>query len=225
MIKTLIICFVLTTGLLKQSSHYTKAKNEKLSILSLDSEFLNQTVFRLINEKRRKKGVDTLEYSAELNNVCRKYQDELEFRRFKNTPSIERKINKQLSSRTKKSGFKGSLVLPIAAQEKALDYDKKQDFFIMKTDTKSEFKLFYGKRPGKNAKNKTRKEIQPLSYFHFAKNILRKLESENKKQLYAKSYNWGGLHLQWYYKSLNKRKIPEIKMIFLLGGRQTAGMW
>jgi hypothetical protein len=207
MIKTLIICFVLTTGLLKQSSDYTKAKNEKLSILSLDSEFLNQTVFRLINEKRRKKGVDTLEYSAELNNVCRKYQDELEFRRFKNTPSIERKINKQLSSRTKKSGF------------------KEQDFFIMKTETKSEFKLFYGKRPSKNAKNKTRKEVQPLNYFHFAKNILRKLESENKKQLYAKSYNWGGLHLQWYYKSLNKRKIPEIKMIFLLGGHQTAGMW
>ena len=55
MIKTLIICVVLTTGLLKQSSDYTKAKNEKLSILSLNSELLNQTVFRLINEKRRKK--------------------------------------------------------------------------------------------------------------------------------------------------------------------------
>ena len=95
----------------------------------------------------------------------------------------------------------------------------------MKTETKSEFKLFYGKRPNKNTKNQTRKEIQPLSYFHFAKNILKKLESENKKQLYAKSYKWGGLHLQWYYKSFNKRKIPEIKMIFLLGGHQTAGMW
>jgi len=59
----------------------------------------------------------------------------------------------------------------------------------------------------------------------FAKQLLSNLESDNKKNLYSKSYKWGGLHLQWYYKSINKNKIPQIKMIFILGGYQTAGMW
>ena len=50
----------------------------------------------------------------------------------------------------------------------------------------------------------------------FGQHVAIDLSEENKKQLYAKSYKWGGLHLQWYYKSFNKRKIPEIKMIFLI---------
>ena len=94
-----------------------------------------------------------------------------------------------------------------------------------KSDTDTEFHLFYGEKPKKRDKDKSRLEIPHHSYLSFAKQLLSNLESDNKKNLYSKSYKWGGLHLQWYYKSINKNKIPQIKMIFILGGYQTAGMW
>lgn len=200
------------------------AGSEKLSVRALNHSLLNKTVFKLVNAKRKKKGLDTLEYNNALNNVAIKYQDEFEFRRFKNTPSIERKINKTLYQRTRKAGFDGGLVLPVVGEYEALNYDGKTEYFLNKNDKKSEFKLFYGKKPRKSEKDPVRTKIEALDYESFAKKILKKLESDNKKQLYSKAYKWGGLHLQWYYKSLNKRKIPQIKMVFLLGGFATAGM-
>lgn len=203
---------------------YLIARTEKLSVNNLNNELLNITFFRLINDKRRKKGLDTLIYTIALNKVSFKFQDKLELRRFSNSSSVERKINRTLHYRTKNEGFDGGLVIPVVGEFEALDYDGKSEFYFNREDKKSEFKLFYGKKPKRSELNPTRKEIEALDYYSFARTILKQLESENKKNIYSKAFKWGGLHLQWYYKSLNKRKIPQIKMIFILGGYATAGM-
>ena len=208
----------------KNGNHYTSAKTKKLGIQTLNHNQLNKIVFQLVNKKRRKKGLDSLAYTSALNKVSSAFQDKLELRRFTNTSSIERKINRTLYNKTKNAGFDGGLVVPVVGESDALDYDGKSDFFYSKSNKKSEFKLFYGKKPRKSELNPSRKEIEALDYYSFAKTILKQLESENKKELYSKAYKWGGLHLQWYYKSLNKRKIPQIKMVFILGGYATAGM-
>lgn len=208
----------------KGLNNETNNQTEKLTVLKLNTTLLNKIVFQLVNDKRRKKGLDTLEFNFSLNEVALNYQNEFEFRRFKNTTSVERKIKKSLNSKTKKAGFDGGLVLPILAECEALDYDRKTDYFLDRNNKDSEFKLFYGKKPRKSEKNPERKSIEALNYFTFAKKLLKNLDSENKKQLYAKAYKWGGVNLQWYYKSLNKRKIPQIKMIFILGGYATYGM-
>tara|TARA_Y100000766_G_C18833018_1_gene569044 strand:+ start:447 stop:1160 length:714 start_codon:yes stop_codon:yes gene_type:complete len=200
------------------------AKTKKLGVKTLNHTLLNETVFKLVNNKRRKKGLDALNYASALNKVSLQFQDKLELRRFTNTSSIERKIGRTLYNKTKSAGFDGGLVVPVVGEYEALDYDGKSEFFYNRNEKQSEFKLFYGKKPRKSELNPSRTEIQPLDYYNFAKKILKKLESENKKELYSKAYKWGGVHLQWYYKSLNKRKIPQIKMIFILGGYATAGM-
>ena len=111
-----------------QPSHFS----EKLSVMQLNHSLLNTIVFKLINAKRQKKGLDTLEYNAALNQVAQNYQNEFELRRFKNTTSVERKINKNLYKRTKKAGFDGGLVLPIIAEFDALDYDGKSTEIFQK---------------------------------------------------------------------------------------------
>ena len=207
-----------------EGGYLKSAKTKKLSVKTLNHMLLNEIVFQLVNNKRRKKGLEALTYASELNKVSLKFQDKLELRRFTNTSSIERKISRTLYNKTKNAGFDGGLVVPVVGEYEALDYDGRSEFFYNRSEKKSEFKLFYGKKPRKSELNPSRTEIQALDYYSFAKKILKKLESENKKELYSKVYKWGGLHLQWYYKSLNKRKIPQIKMIFILGGYATAGM-
>lgn len=202
----------------------TNNQPDKLTVLTFNTNLLNKIVFKLVNDKRKKKGLDTLKYTFALNEVALNYQNEFEFRRFKNTTSVERKIQKSLDSKTKKAGFDGGLVLPILAECEALDYTRKTDYFLDRNKKDSEFKLYYGKKPRKNEVNPQRKPLEALNYHAFAKKLLKNLDSENKKQLYAKAYKWGGVNLQWHYKSLNKRKIPQIKMIFILGGYATSGM-
>lgn len=236
MIKSIFCLFLLfastTTDENEKNKHhqvkkyiYKKSAKEKLlGVKTLDHNLLNKIVFQLVNKKRQKKGLDSLKFSLELSKISLNFQDKLELRRFTNTSSIERKINRTLYSKTKKGGFDGGLVIPVIAESEALDYNGKSEFFYNKISKNSEFKLFYGKKPRKSELNPSRVEIKALDYYSFAKKLLKKIESENKKELYSKAYKWGGLHLQWYYKSLNKRKIPQIKMIFILGGFATAGM-
>lgn len=204
--------------------NYSSVKKEKLSIRNLNNNLLNSIVLQLVNAKRKRKGLDTLAHTPALSKVSLSFQDKLELRRFSNSSSIERKINRTLYHKTKNAGFDGGLVIPVVGEFEALDYDGKSEFFYDKENKNSEFKLFYGKKPRKSELNHSRREIQALNYYSFARKILKRLESENKKNLYSKAFKSGGLHLQWYYKSLNKRKIPQIKMIFILGGYATAGM-
>lgn len=203
---------------------YSAPKSEQLTVRRFDANLLNKTIFHLINEKRSKKGVDTLEYTEALNRVCKNYQEDYEFKNFRNSSSIERKIGRKVHEKTKKMGFEGGLILPVAAQSEALDYDGKKDFFLDRRNDESEFHLFYGKKPRKSEVDPVRTPIAAHTYYVFAQQILDEMDSENRKQLYKKHYKWGGIHTQWYYKSLNKRRMPKIKMIFLLGGYATAGM-
>lgn len=67
--------------------------------------------------------------------------------------------------------------------------------------------------------------IDLYDYRGFAVDFLENMASPNKKKLYSKSYKWVGIQTMWYYKSINRKKIPQIKVVFILGGFQTAGMW
>ena len=112
---------------LKEGINYAYAKRKKIGIKTLNHSLLNKTVFQLVNDKRRKKGLDTLKYTSALNKVSLKFQDKLELRRFTNTSSIERKINRTLYNKTKNYGFDGGLVIPIVGESKALNYDGKSE--------------------------------------------------------------------------------------------------
>ena len=231
MIKTaLSLIFIITLSFNKENNITTDnfnietAKTETLGVRTLNNTLLNKTILFLINKKRKKKGLEVLKYDSSLNQVSIKYQNDLEFKRFKNVGSVERKITRTLYIRTKKAGFNGGLVIPIAAECEAMDYDGKTEFFVNKNAKDSEFKLFYGKKPKKSETNPMREVVKPLNYYSLAKKLIKSLDSENKKEFYSKAYKWGGMHLQWYYKSLNKRRMPKIKMVFLLGGYATAGI-
>jgi hypothetical protein len=212
-------------GCIGLSSIITDNSKETLSVRGFDEQIMNSLVFELINEKRIENGVEVLKREEALSTVAKQYQSKFEFRRFKYPEKVERKIERKLALKTRKIGFKGGLVLPVVGQGNAIDYKKGETFFYDKKETETEFHLFYGEKPRKKDKDISRVEIPHHTYLSFAKDFLENLESKNKKKLYSKSYKWGGLYFQWYYKSINKKKIPQMKMIFILGGYQTAGMW
>lgn len=215
----LVICssFILNTT---PSSH-----NSDLTVAEFNENLLNSLVFNLVNKRRVEKGLDSLVYNEALSTVCRKYQSKFEFRRFTSPEKVEKKIERSLHAETQKLGFKGGLVLPLVEQSNGIAYDDGELYFFNKKDKETEFHLFYGTKPKKKDEDQDRDEIPHHSYLSFANEMLDGLSVSHRKKIYSKSYKWGGLHLQWYYKSINKNRIPQMKMIFVLGGYQTAGMW
>lgn len=198
--------------------------DERVAIKTFDVEILKQLIFDKVNETRVKKGVKALVIDDKLDELCLKYNNGFEGRNFKNTSSIERKIERTLFAKAKRKGFKGGLIMPIVGDAHAMDFNEKGEFFLDKLQTDSEFMLFAGKKPKKSDVDYQYREIESLTYAQFADRILRELTSENRKQLYSKAFKWTGFHLQWYYKSLYKRRLPRVKMICIVGGYQTAGM-
>lgn len=220
-----IILIVVCFGFVMKSNVGDLDPNADLSVKNYDERLLNKLVFNLINKNRVEKGLEALDYEEALSTACRKYQSKFEFRRFTTPEKVEKKIDRDLHAQTKKLGFKGGLVMPVVAQSNGIAYDEGQLYFFNKKDTETEFHLFYGQKPKKKDPNQDRDEIPHHTYASFAKELIENLSASHRKKIYSKSYKWGGLHLQWYYKSMNKNRIPQMKMILVLGGYQTAGMW
>ncbi len=197
--------------------------DQVLSFKNTDRELLNATVFHLINQQRQQKKLDSLSFSAALFQVAKDFQNQLEFKTFNDPKKVDSKVNLKLEEYTKKAGFEGGLVMGISAQNKALNYDGKSEFFFDKTDKTNEFPLYYGNlKQKKQGKDLTL--IPVYTYREFAQNLIKNLPAESLKQLNNKAYQHIGVYLQWNYKSLEKNQIPQIKLLCIIGGFQTVGM-
>lgn len=197
----------------------------ELTLKNYDAEILNTELLKEVNRIRAKRDINPLTQQEGLDKLPKIYQSELEFRRFSNSSSIERKVSKTLYEKAKKQGFTGGLLLPICGQDYALDYDRKSDFFHDKDDTSTELHIFYG---SKSKSKRKEEDVYPIPYHTYnslAKSIVKNLNSENRKELFNPAYKWVAVHAQWDYKSLNKNsKVPYMKVIFIVGGFQTALM-
>lgn len=219
----LIISLFLQTQTLPISQVNLSGANQSLSFKTYDAQLMNLTLAAYINEMREQKKLDSLQHSSPLQVSARYFQDLLEFKNFQNDEKHNAKINAKLLEQTKKNGFKGELVYSISGQSSALKYDGKSDFFYDKLDEQTEFKLFYG-TPALKKQGAELKAIEVLDYQQFAQQIFRELSSDQQKILLSKTYQFQGIHLQWNYKTLEKKMIPQIKYLIILGGFQTAGI-
>jgi len=194
-----------------------------LTFDNTDHELLNKVVFQLINKERVKQKIDTLTLNSSLHQLARKSQSELEFRTFNDPVKIQSKINKKLEVKTKNSGYKGGIVVSLASQHNAINYEKGKPFFHLKNDKENKLGLYYGTKKDLKSSKKSIQKIPNYTYVEFASALLKNLSSKQKKILYSKSYKDLGLQLNWHYKSLHKRKIPQIKLVAILGGYMTIG--
>lgn len=222
MIKPLLILSISFVSLCIADE--TIHKDSVLQFKGTNHEVLNRTVLHLINKERVKKEVDTLGFNAALFQLCRFYQSKLEFKSFSNPKAIESKINKKINAKAKSNGYNGGITNSIAVQHNAIHYEKDKPFFYIKDDKNSEFGLYYGLKKDFKKHPEKVSEIPHFTYREFAQKLLNSLDKRQRKILYANSYKDIGIQLNWHYKSLHKKKIPQIKMVVVLGGYMTDGV-
>lgn len=208
-----------------QISNQEKPKYDlsiSLTFENTNHELLNYAVLLIINQERKKRGVSAVREHKGLSNIAKVFQSKLEFRSFVKPLKIASKINKNLLLETKKCGYKGGLAKAIAGQHNAVNYEKGKPFFHLKGDTKNKLGLYYGQKKGLKKENVKLNKINTYTYREFAEEIVKNLTKNQKRTLFNSAYQEIGIQLNWYYKSLYKRKIPQIKMVAILGGYLTS---
>ena len=195
--------------------------DKEFTLADTDAELLNAAVFHAVNEMRSQKGKLPFQYSPELQKLVNVYLSKVENKSFISGEAIGKKFAKSILKDAKEKGFKGTLVDLNAVQTQAIAYNNKT-FFYNKKDVSTDLHLFYGERPAKTDKNQEREAIPFYTYKTFAENAvaqLLKLDEENK--VTSKAYKFSACVLQWDYNSLYKSRIPQIKMLQIVGGFQT----
>jgi hypothetical protein len=195
--------------------------DREFTLADTDAELLNAAVFHAVNKMRSQKGKLPFQHSPELQKLVNVYLSKVENKSFVSGEAIRKKFLKSILKDAKERGFKGTLVDLNALQTQGIAYNNKT-FFYNKKDVSTDLHLFYGERPAKTDKNQEREAIPFYTYKTFAESAvaqLLKLDEENK--VTSKAYKFSVCVLQWDYNSLYKSRIPQIKMLQIVGGFQT----
>ena len=198
-------------------------KNElkqDFTVKQTDYLLIDAAIFHLINQKRELLGLKPLQHNVNLYQTSRKMQSVFEFRPFIQREKINARIRKELQKNSKSLGFNGQLFTAFALQTDGLKWEEKALFhYDENAASTTGFHLYQGKS---NAKEKV--EILPVSYLTSAQMILAAFSPEEQKVIFSDIYDACGIHLMWYYKTLNRRKIPQVKTLIILGGYATKGV-
>lgn len=219
-----LIYIVSLVVLLSSSTVLNAQESKQVDLANFDAEVLNQELYKSVQSFRSKKKTKDLKQSSALAYISKKWQSILEFRSFSNGEKIQSKINKKLPEDGKKSAYQGSILESIALQVNGIKFQSDEAYVYDKKSSDKEFGLYYGTRKELKKDKSKRRKIELYTYEELANEIINQLSSKQKKLLKSPSYQDIGLHVQWNYKTLHRRKIPQMKAIFILGGMQTIGI-
>lgn len=202
-----------------QSFFETNLPDQEIDVNDIDEELLNATLFFYINKKRAKGRRKALIPSESLfmacSNILEKYSGNTinklgtyssNKRRNKKKNS---KLQKILKKHSKGNGFKGSFVSAELMYLPVMKISKGEKYFFDDELEEGENNFFFGK------KNKRKKDPTPIashSYLSLVKQIIK----QKPRQIKAKQFSELGCQIQIVQKS--KKKIPYVKVIWMLGG-------
>lgn len=187
---------------------------------SLDQTKLEEEIFKELLKYRQGKG-QSVEMEDDLDKLSNDFQLLFQSRHFYSASKYQARINKEISNKVA-SGLKypGTLIESVVCSEDAIAY-KGGKFHFHRTDNQSTHKLYYGER---NTNNQGYENLIPFeTYNGLAKKVVASLISgPSKKMIKSGAYRDIGISTIIDYKTLHRNRIPQVKIIVILGGDQTA---
>lgn len=209
--------FIVAIAFLSVQVVLGQKKSEKVDPTSFNKEFLVQCILEELNSRKQ----INLESNKSLADISEVYQLTYEAKHFYASGRYQTRIDKELSLKTTEQlKYEGSLVVSVVSSIDMIDYQG-GDFHYHRADKLSTLHLFYGER---TKLNQIEEKLIPFdTYQTLSKKIVdQNLTGVNKKVLKSSAYKDIGVSVALDYKTLYRSKIPQIKVIMVLGGNQTA---
>lgn len=196
---------------------FSQKRSDLLDPTSFNKDFLEKCILEELNSAKNIQ----LEENESLKKLAKDFQLEFESKHFYSAKRYQLRIDKEISLKSSDElNYEGSLVVSAVSSIDIINYEG-GDFHYHRADKLSTLHLYYGER---EKANQIEEKLIPLdSYESLSKKIVQKnLSGDNKKTLKSSAYKDVGLSVSLDYKTLYRSKIPQIKVIMILGGDQTA---
>ena len=155
--------------------------------------------------------------------ACKVFSEELKLRNLNILLADEYKLRKQLALVCKQNGYTNHLQKVMIKFTRSVNYIK-GELYYDKDDSETETHLFYGKKPAKyemKLPGFKRVAVKAYTYGKLADIIARNFFNDNRiKNCLNRGYTDYGCSCYLESKTLNRRKIPIIKSVFILGGKR-----
>ena len=188
-----------------------------------DYELLKKTVIEKINIKRHQKSKVELINNTSLQLTSDYYIQMLRANKFENSSANKLRLNRKIKKFCKMNGYKNAFLDFHITNISCVNF-KGREFYFDKDDTETSTHLFIGKKPTKKEKSDEKfKEmpIKPYSYDELADIISRIfISDEGYFKLLNNGFDKFGFSLFVEKGSLYRHKIPNIKIILILGGNR-----
>jgi len=188
---------------------------------NVNYNLLNELVLAKINAKRESKGIKVLESNLKLNDASVYYTKKYSYKKFHHTSENKLLIKKKVKLICKQKGFNPHLINFHINNIQAIKYSSKSYYYDV-SDSASPLHLFYGDRKPNLAKNPdfVSEPIKLYSYDELADKIVDKMfHDEARNKAINKGYEFVGVSTVVDPKTVGGRKIPQLKVILIFGGR------
>ena len=183
----------------------------------MNKGFLEKCIVQELNKRKKIE----LNDNTTLKKVASDFQESFQSRHFYSPKRYQARIDKEIRMKgNDKLNYKGTLIVSAISSVDAVNYNEKK-FHYHRGDTYSKLHLFYGER---TKLNQVEENVIPLhTYASMAQSIVdNNLSGFNKKMMKSSAYKDIGLSVSLDYKTLYRSKIPQIKVVVILGGSQIA---
>lgn len=186
---------------------------------NIDEDLLSMAVMIVINEKRKKKNRDPLEYNVSLDRISRNYTRTYSTSKFKPINGVG-SFRRPLKKAAERVNYRVSLIEPIIGRPSLVRY-KGSNFWHNRKDTEPGFQLYKGAKPSPKDSAYVPEPVEPHTYRSFAENVVaREIGSRGRADVLDKYYDHMACHVDVVESSIYKSRLPYAKVLIMVSGRR-----
>lgn len=186
--------------------------DQEFNVFEYDTQLLNAAIFFALNRERASGNKDLFKYDPNLSTAAFNYVLLKSRKRLEDTKANNDKLAKDFPGAGSLFSFYGKLQNFNIGVINAIRYKKGKAFFYNKKDENTLLKLYYGDKKDKN------KEHPPLEFMNYNEFAVYLLHLIDKKNLRSKAYEYVGCYAMIDPATLNRRRIPQARVMIIYGG-------
>lgn len=199
--------------------------SDEINFLEINHELMDACLFFSINKLRKKYHRPLLEHNMNLYKVTATYTRTNYSGNFEYDKKDFARADKAVNYFAKEEQFHASQLKTVVNTQKLMNLKGVFNYYYDKpsvTTEESDWGLVKGSSKNRFDTTKTKEFIAPLTYLELCNQLSKQFASKFRKDLRSKAYSEGSCSVLFDQKTLFKKKIPSVKVIFIFAGERTA---
>lgn len=197
---------------------------DEIDFLNINHELLDACLFFSINKLRKKYHRPILVHDMDLYKVTATYTRTNYAGNFEYDKKDFARADKAVAYFAKENQFHSSQLKTVVNTQKLMNLKGVFSYYYDKpsvTEEESDWGIVKGSIKNRYDTTKSKEFIEPLSYLEFCSQISKQFATKFRRDLRSKAYTEGSCSVLFDPKTLYRKKIPSVKIIFIFAGKRT----